>query len=275
MVNVREARRFRGGAVMSFPLAILITIVGTAVLTGATFLVLRRFLPRGAVRTTKAAARVGMVIATIVTTLRLITCFIPGGVVQVELRFPSFWPHLPGAVNYASTAGKIQVVGGGFTTATVNVWHADLASRIWLAVGWLLWGLVFIALCILADKIADAVQSGGEFREISAIWLKRMGWTVVIGGHLAKWATEAGQTLIAFQLQAQNFGADVSATIKNPWVVDGVNTNFNKVYGLAVPSAGFSFGIELWLVLLGLGLFVLARIFDSGKKLEQETEGLV
>jgi hypothetical protein len=270
-----ECRTSKDGVVVTFPLAILITVLGTAALTAAVALLLRRFLPRGALRWTKLAARYGMVATTVVTTLRLLTCFIPGGVVQVELRFPTFWPHLPSAVNYLSTQGKIQVVGGGFSTATVNVWHADLASRIWLALGWLLWGLVVIALCILADKIADAIQSGGEFRKISAFWLKRMAWIVVIGGHLAKWATDTGQTLIAIQLQTQNFGADVNATIKNPWVIDGVNTNFNRVYGLAVPSAGFSFGLEIWLVLAGIGLYVLARIFDSGKKLEQETEGLV
>ena len=250
-------------------------MVFVALVTGILVVILRKLLPKGATRWTKLAARSGMAITTVITTGRILTCFIPGGVVRVDLTFPTFWPHLPGPVNYLATQGKIQVVGGGFTTATVEVWHADLASRIWLAVGWLLWGALVIALCITVDRIAEAVQKGSEFQQISAVFLKRMAWVVVIGGHLAKWTTDIGQNLIAMQLQAQNYGANVDATIKNPWVIDGVNTNFNKVYGLAVPSAGIYFNLELWLILVGIGLFVLAKIFDSGKKLEQDSEGLV
>lgn len=260
---------------VSILIGLLVELAFVAALAGIMFIVLRRFLPAGATRWTKLAARIGMVVTTVVTTLRVITCFIPGGVVRVDLNFPAFWPHLPGAINYFSTAGKIQVVGGGFTTATVEVWHADLASRIWLAIGWLLWGAVVIALCITADRIAEAVQVRGEFQRISARFLKRMAWIVVVGGHIAKWTTDIGQNLIAFQLQAQNYGADLPATIKNPWLTDGVNTNFNHVYGLAVPSAGIYFNLELWVILVGIGLFVLAKIFDSGKKLEQDADGLV
>jgi len=275
MVNPVGHRVPGSGVVVNIPIGIVVELAFVGALTGIIFIVLRRILPSGATRWTKLAARIGMVVTTVVTTVRVITCFIPGGVVRVDLNFPAFWPKLPGAIAYHSTAGKIQVVGGGFTNATVEVWHADLASRIWLAVGWLLWGAVVIALCITADRIADAVQIGGEFQRISAAFLKKMAWIVVIGGHLAKWTTDIGQTLIAIQLQAQNYGADLPATIKNPWTTGDLNTNFNHVYGLAVPDAGISISVELWVVLVGIGLFVLAKIFDSGKKLEQETEGLV
>jgi hypothetical protein len=260
---------------VNFPLAVLLDLAFVVALAGIVALLIKRILPSGALRWTKLASRVGIVFATIVTTFRLITCFIPGGVVRVDLQFPTFWPRPPAELHFLNTAGKIQVTGGGFTTATVNVWNADLASRIWLAAGWLLWGFVVIALCITADRIAKAVQAGGEFQRISATWLKRMAWLVVIGGHLAKWSTDIGQNLIAFQLQAQNYGADISATIKNPWVVDGVNPDFNRVYGIAVPEAGMYFNLELWVVLVGIGLFVLARIFESGKRLQQDTDGLV
>lgn len=253
---------------------VVVEILIALIILGALFFVLKAFLPKNATGWTKLAARTGIVISTVLTTLRIITCYVPGGVVQVDLQFAPFWPRLPETVNHWNNDGAIEVTGGGFTTASVSVWHADLASRIWLSIGWLIWGLLVIALCIAADRLAQAVKDGGEFRQISGNWLKRLAWVVVIGGHIAKWTTDIGQNLIAMQLQNQNFGASADATIKNPWV-NGINTNFNHVYGIAQPSAGIYFNIELWLVLVGIGLYVLARVFESGRKFEQDADGLV
>jgi len=238
-------------------------------------LLMRRFLPVGAVRWTKLFARIGMVATTVYTTVRIFTCFIPGGLVQVDLNFQSFWPKVVGALNYFNPADRVHVAAGGFTSATVYVANASLASRIWLAIGWLLWGLVVIALCITAERIAKAVQAGGEFRQISGRWLRRVAWIVLVGGHLAKWITDVGQNLVAFQLQNENYGFDLKSVIKNPWLIDGTTANFNHVYGLAVPTSGFYFNIEIWLVLVCVGMFVLARIFESGRKFEQDADGLI
>lgn len=260
---------------LTFAVSIIFSVLFVLVLGSAIAMLLRRVLPTGAVRWTKLLARIGMVVVTVYTTVRIITCFIPGGLVQVQLNFQSFWPRIPAAIHYFNPAERVNVAAGGFNSATVYVANADLASRLWLAAGWLIWGLMVITLCFTAERIAQALQVGGEFRQISGKWIRRVAWIVLVGGHLAKWLTDIGQNLVAYQLQQQNYGFDVKAVIKNPWLMDGTNPSFNHVYGIAVPTAGIYFNIEMWVVLVSVGLFVLARIFESGKRLEQDSEGLV
>lgn len=249
---------------------ILVIGVGLAVL-------LKRFWPKSAMGWTKLAARIGMVLATLYATGKVVTSLLPNGLLQVELHTAAFWPKMPNALHPYNEYLKFGVHGGGFDTATVYIYGANAAERLWISIGAVALSATVLAICIMADRIAIAVAQGAEFRAISAKWLRRTAVITVIGGEVAKIATDIGYNLIAMRLQNGSFGFSGAKLIPNPWLTNpgGVGNSYDQIFGHVNIYSGFTLSLELWPILVAIGLYVLARIFEAGRKFEADAEGLV
>ena len=215
-----------------------------------------------------------MIVATVLTTIKILVCFIPGGLVQAQISTSrTFWPTPPSIFHYRTNAAA-SVAVGGFQHADVYVANAGWGAKFSLGLGALATGILVIAVCIAAHWIATAVGKGASFSDVSGKWIRRVAWIVGIGGEVAAIAGTIGNALVAKDLLGTTSGYRSLDTIPNPWQT-GSNGNLDTIYGLVQPVVGMSFNLELWPVLTGLGLYLLARIIDQGKSLHDETVGLV
>ena len=259
---------------MTVPLGIMVLGLLLACLVLGVVLIIRRLSPVSATRWAKVAAIIAMIVASVTTTLRVITCVIPGGIVQVSVSsVKPFWPVLPNAMEFKGNA-QAKILQGGFQSADVFVTNAGLPGRIAMAVAAICFGLVVIALSVAVHRISLAIEQGSSFRDISVIWLKRCAWIVLIGGEAAALAGGIGRSLISRDLSATNY------TLKFTTLPDTLFASTDagvgqQVYGVVNLNTSLESLFELWPLLAGIGLLLLARIFDQGKMLQAETEGLV
>lgn len=253
---------------------IIFGVLLTSALATLLLLVLRRMKTSGFVFWARLVSRVGMVVATVLTTIKIIGCFIPNGLVQAQISTnQSFWPTPPNIFRYHSNA-TAHVAVGGFQHADVYVANAGWGAKSALGLSALAMGLLVIAVCVAAHLIATAVGKGASFSDVSGKWIRRVAWIVGIGGEVAAIASAVGNALVAKDLLGTTSGYRSLDNIPNPWQT-GPEGNLTTIYGLVQPVAGMSINLELWPVLTGLGLYLLARIIDQGKVLQDETDGLV
>lgn len=246
----------------------------------ATFVLLvivayRRLKPFSATRIASIGALFVLAGTTVVTTLKIITCFISGGVVQVNVSaVKPFWPTLPESLKFEGNA-PARVVSGGFQNAQVEVVGASLTGRLEVALSAFAMGIVIAAMCIAIRQIAKAVERGESFKFVSVKWLKRCAWVVLIGGEFASVANAAGSTFIAHDLTATSYGYKDQAIPAG--LFQGSDAGItSQIFGLVRLTTGVNgLPIEFWPIVTALGLLILARVFDEGKKLQAETDGLV
>lgn len=259
---------------MIFAQSIFIYLLALAALTTLFFFVFKRFFPSTAMGWTKLVARITMVVATLYATTTAITAVIPNGLMKIDIRAVQFWPKLPSALHEYKANG-LSVSAGGFETATVYVHGVGVIEKLWLVFGAFSLAATIIALCIAAERIAQALVSGNEFRAVSGNLLRRIAVFTVIGGEVAHLAADTGANLIAQRLQQASYGFSGAKMIPNPWLENGDSSNAFQIFGHPQIMAGFFGSIEIWPILVGIGLYLLARIFESGSKLTADTEGLV
>jgi hypothetical protein len=236
--------------------------------------IFRKFFPKTAMGWTKLVARLGMVYAAFLAAMRILAAVIPDGVLPIQLRTVPFWPELPAQLHqYKNT--NLRVDSGGFDTASVYVHGANLAERIWMVAGGLALSATIVLLCYASERIAQAVVAGTEFRAVSGKLLRRIALGTVIGGEVASWATTIGTNMISMRLQDVSYGYALKKTIENPWFSDSNGGVSYQIFGHPQITAGYYVTVEIWPILVGIGLYLLARIFESGSKLAQDTDGLV
>lgn len=259
---------------MYFPVGLMVLVLLVACLVLGVVLIIRRLTPASASRWAKVAAIIAMIATTVVTTFKLITCFVPGGIVQVSVgAVHPFWPVLPSAMEFKGNA-TAKIVQGGFQNADVFVANAALPGRIAMAIAAISFGLVVIALSFAVHRISLAVEQGSSFRDISVTWLQRCAWIVLIGGEASALAGGIGRSLVSRDLTAMNYNYKVSTLPENLFANTDAGLG-HQVYGMVNLTTSFESLFEIWPLLAGIGLLLLARIFDEGKQLQAETEGLV
>lgn len=256
-------------------LGIVFGLIAIATVVLAVIAIYQRMKPFTATRLASIGALLILADTTVVTTLKILTCFIPGGVVQVKVSSVApFWPTLPESLNFVGNA-PARVVHGGFQMAEVGVVGASLTGRLEIALSALAMGVVIAALCIAVRQIAKAVETGDSFRDVSAKWLRRCAWIVLFAGSLASVFDVAGSTFIAHDLTATNYGYKDQAVQTGLFQGNEAGLT-HQVFGmvqLVTSVEGFPF--DVWPVLAAIVLLILARVFDQGKKLQIETDGLI
>jgi hypothetical protein len=222
----------------------------------------------------KIVGMIGLIVTSVTTTIKLLTCFLPNGVVQADVATNRpFWPEMPKSLHYYSNA-VAKLNSGGFQNAHVFVFHASLGARIWLATQALATGVLFVSIFIAVRQVAIATERGASFREVSGPWLRRTAWIVIISGEVAAIAATVGNALVATDLSGTGFGWEAEKTIPNPFTYE-LNGITNQVFGYLGLNQGMGFQLELWPIFVGLGLYLLAKIVDAGKQLQEDTDGLV
>lgn len=151
------------------------------------------------------------------------------------------------AVPAGAATGSATLVSGEFDSATVVISGLDLASRSLLAGGILVTALMYLTLAAAIVFICVNLMRGRPFSRSSTWWLATASLLLIGGGLVGAGLFTFGQLMIAAQLNA-----DPTMSV--------------------FPMAGT---ISLTPVFVGVGIAVIAAVFEFGERLQRETEGLV
>jgi hypothetical protein len=150
--------------------------------------------------------------------------------------------------------GLGAVLTVGHTTLTAKLAEAGIpAMGSWMIaiILALVMGLLWIAQQFLREQLSiiNSVAEGKPFATENAKRLKRMGWLSV-----------AGQAIVL------PIGAITA------WLIANAD---EKSTAIRIAHSDVDFGLNLGTILLTLILFILARVFEHGARLEEDAEGTV
>lgn len=243
-------------------LAILIFLVLLASLTAIA--VRRRGnrpLGSGVVRAgiTRVLAALYTLVAAIGTVVVVLQDFLSENV-SVSMPVNQFWPSLPATVKVDGVAAHI--VGGGFSTAQVDVAGLDAAARTWLAAGALAQGSMTILVGVAVIVLCTGAIRQDPFRPALTRGIDQSAVAVMIGG-------------LGWQICTAIAGGLVSAQVLgvSGWELDESKvhwTDIQEVIGL--PESGHQWSVDFWPVWVGLALFAVSAVIRHGQRLQKETD---
>lgn len=183
--------------------------------------------------------------------------------VSVSMPVSQFWPSLPSTVRVYGVSAHI--VGGGFSTAQVDVTGLDGAARIWLAAGALAQGSMATLVGVAVIILCTGVIWQNPFRPALTRGINLGAIAVMVGGLGWQVCTAVAGGLVSTQvLGANGWAFDES---KVHW------TDIRQVIGF--PESGHQWSVDLWPVWVGLALFAVSAVIRYGQRLQKETDGLI
>lgn len=183
--------------------------------------------------------------------------------VEVAVPVQRFWPELPES---ASVVGpSATVVGGGVTEATLELEGLDTATRVLLASGDALQGLLGVCLGVAVAVLCTGLIRQVPFRPIAVRWVRIAGAATIVCGLGWQLFGGWGSSLASNQTLGRH-GAQYNENITG-W--EGPD----HILGMA--SASDSWSIDFWPIWVGLALLALSLVLKNGQKLQKETAGLI
>lgn len=255
---------------------LLIFVLPLLFIIGLVFYWLRKATRDSILKWVRVVARVTALITSVFTLVRVAVLAIPGSDLryQVQMDFNGIWPVIPDSLDYKASS-TAKVVSGGLDHATLMISGLSIQTRVFLALSVLATGVVVVAICLVIAKVAAAIRSGVEFRDIPAKWLKRASWLVLICGEAAAIFGQWSGGFAALDLQSRDYSYQLPTNIPNPWLGTSQTADPGTLFGWIPMTANFQLPIEPWPILVAVALYLVAQILRSGRTLEVETEGLV
>jgi hypothetical protein len=194
----------------------------------------------------------------------IVQTFDSNSTVQVAMPVETFWPQLPKGTQLDGVSA--HVVGGGFSTATVDLTGLDVAARVWLALDSVLQAATGVVIAIAIVLLCTSILRNNPFQRAVQRSIVMSAITVIIGGLAWQISGAIGGGLASEQtLRSTGF------SIPN----DVVTINdLTHIIGIPGPSA-WGTSVNLWPVGVGLALLAIAAVFRRGILLQKDTEGLV
>lgn len=212
---------------------------------------------------TRVIAGIHLLVAGIGTvTVVLRTLF--NSTVSVSLPVREFWPSLPSAVKLDGVYA--QVVGGGFSSAEVEVNGLDGVARIWLAAGALVQGLTTVMVAVVVMMICTSIIRQDPFRAVLIRGISFTGIGIIIGGIVWQICAIVGGGMAS----VQTLGA-------TGWEINTEMVHWEDIHQvIGLPRAVTQeWNIEFWPLGIGLSLLAIAAVFRFGQGLKNDTDGLV
>jgi hypothetical protein len=183
--------------------------------------------------------------------------------VSVLMPVSQFWPSLPATVQVHGVSA--HVVGGGFSTAQVDVTGLDGAARIWLAAGALAQGSMAALVGVAVVILCTGVIRQNPFRPALTRGINLSAIAVMAGGLGWQICTAVAGGLVSTQVLAAN-----------GWELHESKANWTDIHQLiGLPENGQQWSVDLWPVWVGLSLFAVSAVIRYGQRLQKETDGLI
>lgn len=192
------------------------------------------------------------------------------GTVRVNLPVGQFWPETYPWVDF-SPKPSASVVNGGFTSADVLVEGLGIGTRLVLAAGGLVQGLVFVFIATVLALLCHRLLGGTPFRPLLARSTTWAAAAIGIGGIVWQILFGIGGSMASHQV----LGIDQwTSYLPGTELPDYVASHFDPLAtGLPGPSLGAN--VDVWPVLVGLALAAVAIAFRYIERLQKDVEGLV
>lgn len=183
--------------------------------------------------------------------------------VEVKVPLQQFWPVLPDSASVLGTSAR--VVGGGVTEATLELEGLGTATRVLLACGGVLQGLLGLCLGVAVAVLCTGIIRQLPFRPIAVRWVRISGAATIVCGLGWQLFGGWGGSLASDQALGRQ-GAQYNENITG-W--EGPD----QILGMA--SAADSWSVDFWPIWVGLALLALAVVLKNGQKLAKDTAGLI
>ncbi|BCW80507.1 hypothetical protein [Arthrobacter sp. NicSoilC5] len=194
---------------------------------------------------THVLARIYLGLSALGTLYLVGTALLSSGAVPIKLPVRQFWPQVPEGVDILD-GPSAQVAGGGFTYADVEVLGLGADVRLLLAAGYLLQGLVAIAIAVAVLKLTARAKQPGSFQTGLGRALRMAGSALILGGIAWQICFSVAGSVASQQVLAYTSWGGPNAAAET---VNGPITN--GPLGVAA-ATGFSF--EFWPILVGIVL---------------------
>jgi hypothetical protein len=183
--------------------------------------------------------------------------------VSVSMPVSQFWPSLPATVKIDGVLA--HVVGGGFSTAQVDVAGLDGAARIWLAAGAVAQGSMATLVGVAVIILCTGVIRQNPFRPALTRGINLSAIAVIVGGLGWQVCTAVAGGLVSAQVLAAN-----------SWELDESKVHWSDIRQvIGLPESGQQWSVDLWPVWVGLALFAVSAVIRYGERLQKETDGLI
>lgn len=205
---------------------------------------------------------------TFVATVITIVTTLVSEVVSVTIPVRQFWPDVHPWVTLTG-APDASIVGGGFSTATVDIIGLGLDARLWLAGGHALQGLTFTLIAVVVAMLSHRMLAGSPFRTALARSITVVAVVIAAGGMAWQLCFGIGGSIASEQALFVSGWTSGGPTSE---ITDYVLEHFEST---GLPESTLMIDLGFWPLLLGLALAVIGLAFRHGERLQRDTEGLV
>lgn len=247
-------------------LHLLVLLVAVAVVALIVVLAVRSWRRRAidsTIGVTLTASAVYSAIALIVAVGTVIDV-LTSRIVTIAVPVAEFWPTLPPGAEITSGPTATRV-GGGFTTADVQLEGLNSATRALWAGGLAAVLLVQVAIAALIAVACFQLIRGAAFARIVTRVAIITAVVVLVGGIAASVLCGIAGSMAAQQLLSVTSAA--WSNVPEAWAEWDPTS--------LVPKPGLSIDFPFWPVGAGLGFAALAAVLKYGGRLQRDTEGLV
>ncbi|QAY60026.1 hypothetical protein ET475_08500 [Microbacterium protaetiae] len=184
--------------------------------------------------------------------------------VTISVPVNEYWPQLPPGAEITPGPSATRV-GGGFTTADLQVEGLSAGARVLWASGLAAGLLAQVAIAALIAVACFQLLRGAAFAQIVANLATVTAVVVLVGGIAAAVLCD-----IAGSMAAQQVLSVTSAQWSN---VPSAWADWDPT--MLLPKPGLRIEFPFWPVGAGLGFAALAAVLKYGTRLQRDTEGLV
>ncbi|MBX3094863.1 MAG: hypothetical protein KF680_10070 [Cryobacterium sp.] len=216
---------------------------------------------------TRFLAAIYAAISLVATVITVVTTLV-SDVVRVTIPVQQFWPDVHPWV-MLTPPPQASVVGGGISTADVDITGLGLDARLWLAGGHALQGMTFTLIALVVALLCHRMLAGSPFRATLARSIAIVAATIAAGGMAWQVCFGVGGSI----------ASDQALTV-SAWAADGVSSeamNYLMEYfeTTGLPQSAMLIDLGFWPLMLGLALAVIGLAFQHSARLQRDTEGLV
>lgn len=188
--------------------------------------------------------------------------------VAVALPVAEFWPE-PYPWVTLDDAPTATVVSGGINTADVTVSGLGLGARLWLASGHAVQGLTLTFIALVVALLCHRVLAGSPFRPVLARATKAAAVAVTIGGLTWQILFMIGGSMASAQLlDVDAWSSQLPAQV----IADYIFARFDQT---GLPQSTLAIAVDFWPILIGTTLAALALAFETGERMQSDTDGLI
>lgn len=183
-----------------------------------------------------------------------------GDSTTIDVPVEPYWPQPAGLT--ITEGGTATVLESAFTIAALTVTGLGFGTRLLLAGGILLEGLLFVWIAVTIAQLSARTPAEGPFRPALVVAVTRTASIVLVLGLVSQVLRGVGASM-----------ASREALFIGGWSVQTDSPDIDPGHGMPEPAVAFD--IQFWPIMLFFVLMALAVILRHGAQLQRDTTGLV